>query len=92
MANLKILIWEHREPSGEPDVEVTIPERLAKWVPRMMRFVPRKTKDEVWGEGVDFEGIFGDLDKLIHDALQSGSPELMDVKTKGGRIRVRVEG
>ena len=47
MADLKILVWEHREPTGDPDVEVKIPASMAKWVPRMMRFEPRKTKEEV---------------------------------------------
>lgn len=44
MAKLKILVWETKEPIGEPAVEVTIPTYLAKWVPKMMQFMPRKTK------------------------------------------------
>ena len=54
MANLKILVWKSREGTGAPDVEVTVPAHLSKWVSRMMRFTPKDVKVD-WGEdqGVD---------------------------------------
>ncbi len=91
MAYLKIHIWEHREPQGEPDVEVKIPSSMSKWIPKMMRFVPRKTKDEVWGGDVDFDAMFADIDKMISDAQQGGTQELMTVRAKDTNIRIIIE-
>jgi hypothetical protein len=62
MADLKILVWDHREPQGEPDVEVKIPASMAKWIPKLMRLVPKKNRDEMWGGEVDFDAMFSDID------------------------------
>ncbi|HZW85278.1 MAG TPA: hypothetical protein VFE91_05190 [Nitrososphaerales archaeon] len=91
MSNLVILVWQHREMGGDPDVEVRIPTNLVKWVPKLMRFVPKKTKDETWGEGVDFDGMMADLDELVKEATASGKPELMTVKTKDAFVKMTVE-
>ena len=64
MANLKILVWQNAKATGEPEVEVKVPAGLAKWVPRLMKFVPRKTKEETWGQDVDFDGLVADVQKL----------------------------
>ncbi len=89
MAKLKILVWETKEPIGEPAVEVTIPTYLAKWVPKMMQFMPRKTKEEVWGEGLDL-GDFN-LDELIKEAVEKGESEIMEVKAKDAYVKIFVE-
>ncbi len=91
MSNVKILVWQNREGTGDPDVEVLVPTKLAKWVPRMMKFMPKKTKEETWGSDVDFEEVFGNIEKLIEEAVQSGQNELMDVKTKDSHIKILVE-
>ena len=92
MPNLIILIWRNREGAGEPDAEVKIPANMAKWVPRLMRFVPKRTKEETWGgQEVDFDAVFADLEKAVQEALQLGVAELMSVKTKDGFVRIRVE-
>ena len=89
MGKLKILVWETREPTGEPAVEVTIPAYLAKWVPRMMKFMPKKTKEEVWGEDVDFKDF--NLDELIKEATEKGESEIMEVKAKDAYVKIYVE-
>ena len=71
MGKLKIVVWEKRDTSGEPDVEVTIPTYLAKWVPRMMKFMPKKAKHEVWGEDIDFKEL--NLEELIKRLLRKVS-------------------
>ena len=92
MANLVVLIWRNKESTGEPDVEVKIPTNMAKWVPRLMRFVPKKTKEETWGgQEVDFDAVFADLEKVVQDAMQMGQAELMSVKTRDGFVRIKVE-
>jgi hypothetical protein len=92
MANLMILIWRSKEGTGEPDVEVKIPANMAKWVPRLMRFVPKKTKEETWGgQEVDFDAVFADLEKVVQEAMQMGQAELMSVKTRDGFVRIMVE-
>lgn len=91
MSNLVILVWQHREVTGEPDVEVRIPTTMVKWVPRLMRFVPKKTREETWGEGIDFDGMMADLDNLVKEAMASGKPELMTVKTKDAFVKMAVE-
>lgn len=91
MADLKILVWEHREPTGDPDVEVKIPASMAKWVPRMMRFVPRKTKEEVWGGEINFDGMFDDIEKLISEAAQAGNREIMVVRAKDTNVKILIE-
>jgi hypothetical protein len=92
MADIKILIWKAREPAegAEPDAEVKIPASLARWVPRMMTFVPKKTRDETWGSDADFS-VFGDLEKMINEMPESSVKEIMDVKTKDSRVKVLVE-
>jgi hypothetical protein len=49
MAKMKILVWEKGDTTGEPEVEVTIPTYLVKWAPRMMKFMPKKAKQDLWG-------------------------------------------
>ena len=83
--------WQNKEGSGDPDVEVRIPASLAGWVPRLMRFVPRKTKEDTWGEDVDFNAIFADLESLVKDAAEKGQTELMTVKTKDAFVRITLE-
>lgn len=92
LADLKILVWEHREPRGDPDVEVKIPASMARWIPKMMRFVPRKTKDELWGGGVDFDTMFADIDQIIKAAPSGGSQELISVRAKDTHVKVLVQG
>lgn len=91
MSNLKILVWQNRDMVGEPDVEVRIPTSLAKWIPRMMKFIPRKTKEETWGNDVDFNAMLSDLENLVKEAAEAGQPEIMDVKTKDAHIKILVE-
>ena len=89
MAKLKILVWESGDPSGKPDVEVIIPTYLAKWAPRMMRFMPRKAKEEVWGEDINWEDF--DLDGMIREAIDQGESELMVVKAKEAYVKMLLE-
>lgn len=89
MARLKILVWESREPSGEPDVEVIFPTYLAKWAPRMMRFMPRKAKEEIWGADINWEDF--DLDEMIREAIELGESELMEVKAKNAYVKMLLE-
>jgi hypothetical protein len=92
MANLKILVWKNKEATGDPEVEVKIPASMAKWVPRLMKFVPKKTKEETWGgQEVDFDAVFADLEKVIQEAIQTGQAELMSVKTRDSFVRIMVE-
>lgn len=92
MADLKILIWRGREGTGDPEVEVKIPASMAKWVPKLMKFVPKKTKEETWGgREVDFEAIFEDLEKIVQEAIEKGEAELMSVKTHDSFVRITVE-
>ncbi len=92
MSDLKILVWKNREGSGEPEVEVKVPVRLAKWIPRMMKFVPRKTMEENWGQDIDFDQLLAELDSLVKEAVEGGQPEIMDVKTRDSRVKILVEG
>jgi len=89
MAKLKIQVWESREPSGEPEVEVTIPSYLAKWVPRLMRFMPRKAREEVFGEDVHWDEF--DLDELIKEAIAKGESDIMEVKAKDSYVKIFIE-
>ena len=92
MANLVILIWRNREGSGDPEVEVKIPTSMAKWVPKLMKFVPKKTKEETWGvQEIDFDAVFADLEKVVQDAIEKGQAELMTAKTRDGFVRITVE-
>jgi len=92
MANLEILVWKTKEPDAgtEPEVEVKIPGSLARWVPRLMACVPKKTKEEMWGADADFDAIFADLEKLMDEAAKSGTKEIMDVKTRDSRFKILV--
>jgi len=92
MADIKILVWKAREPpeGAEPDVEVKMPASLARWVPKMMAFVPKKSRDEAWGADADFS-MFADLEKMLNELPESGVREIMDVKTKDSRGKVLVE-
>ncbi len=91
MSNLLILVWQNREGTGEPDVEVKIPVTMVKWVPRLMRFVPKKAKEETWGQDVDFEGMFADIDKLVAEASEKGQPDIMTVKAKDAFVKITIE-
>jgi len=92
MADLLILVWEHKEPQGDPDVEVKIPATMAKWIPKMMRFVPKKNKEELWGGDVDFEAMFADIDQMIKTASASGNQELLSVRAKDTHVKVLLQG
>ena len=89
MTKLKILVWESGDPSGEPDVEVIIPTYLAKWAPRMMRFMPKKAKEEVWGEDINWEDF--NLDEMMREAIEQGESELVEVKTKDAYVKMLIE-
>lgn len=91
MANVLVLIWRNREGTGEPDVEVKVPVSMAKWVPRLMRFVPKTTMEERWGGEIDFDVVFADLEKVVKEAADAGQAELMSVKTRDGYVRIVVE-
>jgi hypothetical protein len=92
MAEIKILVWKTREPpeGAEPEVEVKIPAALARWLPKFMAFVPKKTRDETWGADADFS-MFADLEKIVEELPEAGVKEIMDVKTKDSRVKVLVE-
>jgi len=89
MAKLKILVWESKDPSGEPDVEVIIPSYLVKWAPRMMKFMPRKAKEEVWGTDINWEDF--NLDEMMREAIEQGESELVEVKTKDAYVKMVIE-
>ena len=91
MANLMVLIWQNEEPAGEPDVEVKIPATMAKWVPKLMRFVPKKTREEQWGREIDFDAVFADIENVIKEAVEKGEAELMSVKTHDSFVRILVQ-
>ncbi len=77
---LKILVWESEQAKEEPMLDVTIPVYLAKWIPRMMKFVPRKTREDMWGEDVDLSEL--NLEELIQQAINSGESEIMQIKAR----------
>ena len=89
MVKLKILVWESSSPSGEPEVEVTIPSYLAKWAPRMMRMMPREAREEVWGADVNWDDF--NLDELMKEAIDHGESELLEVKSKDSYVRIFIE-
>lgn len=91
MSNLTVLVWKNKEGTGEPEVEVKIPVAMAKWVPRMMKFVPKKTKEETWGEDIDFERMVEDIDKMVQEAAEKGESELMTVKAKDALVKITVD-
>jgi len=73
-------------------VEVRIPSSMAKWIPRMMRFVPKKNREEMWGADVDFDAMFADIDQMIKTASASGNQELMSVRAKDTHVKVLLQG
>lgn len=80
-SKLKILVWEDvANADEEPMVDVTMPTYLAKWADRMMKLMPKKAREEMWGEGVDL----GELNfaELIKEAVESGENEIMEVKVR----------
>lgn len=92
-AKLKILVWENVENTDEePLVDVTMPTYLAKWADRMMRFMPKKAREEMWGEGADLSEL--NLQELIKEAMASGEKEIMEVKVrdkeKGKKMFVKI--
>jgi len=89
MVKLKILVWESNTPSGEPEVEVTIPSYLAKWAPRMMRMMPREAREEVWGADVNWDDF--NLDELMKEAIDHGETELLEVKSRDSYVRIFIE-
>jgi len=89
MVKLKILVWESNTPSGEPEVEVTIPSYLAKWAPRMMRMMPREAREEVWGADVNWDDF--NLDELMKEAIDHGETELLEVKSRDSYVRIYIE-
>jgi hypothetical protein len=91
MSNLKVLVWQNREGTGQPDVEIKIPVSLAKWLPRLMKLVPRKTKEETWGQDVNFDELFADIERLVNEAAAGGHSELMEVNTKDSHVKITVE-
>ena len=91
MANLMVLVWQRQEPTGEPDVEVKIPATMARWVPKLMKFVPKKTREEQWGRDIDFDAVFADLENVIKEAVEKGEAELMSVKTHDSYVKILVQ-
>jgi hypothetical protein len=91
MTDIKVLVWKTREAVGEPDVEVRIPATMAKWVPRMMAFMPKKAQVELWGDNPDFGAMIGNLEQLVAEATASGATEVMEVKTKDSHVKVLVQ-
>jgi hypothetical protein len=89
MVKLKIVVWESTTPSGEPDVEVTIPSYLAKWAPRMMRMMPKEAREEVWGKDVNWDDF--NLDELMKEAIDQGESELLEVKSRDSYVRIYIE-
>lgn len=92
MADIKVLVWKTREPAQgvEPEVEVKMPASLARWVPKLMAFVPKKQREETWGPDADFS-MFADLERMVNELPETGIREIMDVKTRDSRIKVMVE-
>lgn len=92
MADIKILVWKTREPAqgADPEVEVRMPAAMARWVPKLMAFVPKKQREETWGADADFS-MFADVEKMINELPDTGIKEIMDVKTKDSRIKILVE-
>ena len=91
MANLTVLVWQNREATGEPDVEVKIPTTMAKWVPKLIKFVPKKTREEQWGKDIDFDVVFADLENVVKEAVEKGEAELMSVKTRDSFVKITVQ-
>ncbi len=91
MTDIKVLVWKNKEAVGEPDVEVKIPAGLAKWIPRMMAFMPKKAQADLWGEHPDFAAMVGNLEQLVAEATASGVSEIMDVKTKDSHVKVLLQ-
>jgi len=91
MTSIKVLVWKNREGTGDPEVEVRIPSTMAKWVPRMMAFVPKKRRDEIWGDSVDLDSMFSSIEQLVSEAKASGLSEVADVITNQGRVKVMIE-
>lgn len=91
MPEIRILAWRKTDPVGEPDVEIRMPVALAKWIPKLMWFVPRKTRIELWGEDADFASMLGNIQQLIQEAAEGGIKEIMDVKTRDSHVKVLVE-
>lgn len=89
---LKILVWESEQAKEEPMLDVTIPVYLAKWIPRMMKFVPRKTREDMWGSDVDLSEL--NLEELIQQAISSGESEIMQIKArdpeKGKKMLIKI--
>ena len=92
MAGIRVRVWNKREADGEPDVEVKVPASLAKWVPRMMAFVPRKASVEMWGEDFDADQLFSNLEELVKEVTAKGETEVADVRTKESHVKVSVVG
>jgi hypothetical protein len=90
MAELKILIWDKREPVGDPDLEVKVPTTMARWLPRMMKFIPKQTKER-WGEGVDFDALFADVEQMLKEMTEKGERQMAEVKSMGTTVKITLE-
>ena len=91
MPKLKIFVWQNKhEPIGDADVEVTFPAYMAKWVPRMMKMIPKKTKEEVWGQDIDFMKDLN-FEEMINEAVNSGENELLEVRSKETYVKIALE-
>ena len=89
MVKLKILIWDPKYISGEPEVEVIIPSYLVKWAPRMMRLMPKAAREEVWGTDLNWDDF--NLEELMREAIEHGETELIEVKSKEGHVKIHLE-
>jgi len=64
---------------------------LARWVPRLMKFVPKETKEKNWGKEVDFDALFGEIETLVKEASEKGESEILDVKMRDSHVKMIIE-
>lgn len=53
------------------------------------RIEPKKTKDDIWGQNVDFKDF--NLEEMINEAVNSGENQVMEVKSKDSYVKISVE-
>ena len=63
---------------------------MAKWVPRMMKLIPKKTKEDIWGQDIDFMKDFN-LEEMMNEAVTSVENEVKEVKSKEGYVKISEE-
>lgn len=85
------MVWKNREGTGEPEAEIRVPANLAKWLPRLMIFVPKKTKEEVWGQDIDFGAMAADIDKMVQEAVATSPTMPMTIRTTDAFISISIE-